>query len=123
MMANILVIEDDEQMRGMLTQMLSQDNHRISVAHDGEDGLRQARDKKPELVITDILMPKMDGIEFIMELNRMGNSTPVIAISGGRRAISAGFNLDSATLMGVKATISKPFSLVELRQAISKALN
>lgn len=122
-MANILVIEDDEQLRGMLAQMLTQDNHRVMTAEDGEEGLRLVRDKNPELVITDILLPKMDGIEFIMALNRMGSPTAVIAISGGRRAISADFNLDSATLMGVKATIAKPFSLVDLRQAIAKALH
>ncbi|WP_040579739.1 response regulator [Methylobacter tundripaludum] len=121
-MARILVIEDDEQFREMLVQMLTQDAHRVTVAHDGEEGLRLSRQVRPNLIITDILMPRMDGIETIMELARQGGDTPIIAISGGRRSISAEFNLESATLMGVKATLAKPFTRADLRQAIEQAL-
>lgn len=121
-MANILLIEDNEVYRVMLTQLLTQDGHRVVTAQDGEDGLRLAQEKRYDLIITDILLPKMDGIEIIMSLSRQGNMPPIIAISGGRRTISAEFNLDSATLVGVKATLAKPFSLSDLRQAIAKAL-
>lgn len=121
-MANVLLIEDDEQFRAMLTQMLTQDKHRVTMAEDGEDGLRQALAYKYDVIITDILLPKKDGIEIIMALSRQGGTTPIIAISGGRRTISAEFNLDSATLVGVKATLAKPFSLTDLRQAIAKAV-
>jgi len=121
-LANILVIEDDEGMRAMLVQMLTQDNHRVVTAHDGEMGLAQALEREPDLIVTDILLPKKDGIELIMALSRMGSTIPVIAISGGRRAISAEFNLDSAILMGVKATLAKPFSRTDLRSAIGRAL-
>ena len=121
-MANILVIEDDEGIRAMLVQMLTQDNHRVFTAPDGEMGLQQALERHPDLIVTDILLPKKDGIELIMALSRVGSTIPVIAISGGRRAISAEFNLDSAMLMGVKATLAKPFSRTDLRNAINKAL-
>lgn len=121
-MAQILVIEDDEQFREMLVKMLTLDTHRVTVAHDGEEGLRLCRQVRPDLIITDILMPQMDGIEMIMELARQGGSTPVIAISGGRRSISAEFNLESASLMGVKAALAKPFTRADLRQAIDQAL-
>ncbi|MBK6999973.1 MAG: response regulator [Rhodoferax sp.] len=121
-MAHILVIEDDEQFRQMLTSMLAADHHRVSQANDGEEGLRLVASVRPDLVITDILMPKMDGIDFVMALKRQGSSVPVIAMSGGRRTISAEFNLNSAELMGVAATLSKPFGREELRRAISQAL-
>ena len=121
-MTHILVIEDDEQFREMLVQMLTADNHRVTVARDGEEGLRLAAQAKPELIITDILMPKKDGIETIMELAKQGAGVPIIAISGGRRSISAEFNLESASLMGVKATLAKPFTRDELRKAIGQAL-
>nr|WP_315392757.1 response regulator [uncultured Duganella sp.] len=121
-MAHILLIDDDAQYRDMLTQMLRQDAHQISVAHDGQDGLRLAQQARPDLVITDILMPRVDGIELIMELSRRGDGIPVIAISGGRRSISTEFNLESATMMGVKATLAKPFSRADLRLAIVQAL-
>lgn len=120
-MSHILIIEDDEQFRQMLSTMLAADSHRVSEARDGEEGLRLLGQGKPELIITDILMPKIDGIEFIMELKRRGYSIPVIAISGGRRAISAEFNLNSAELMGVAVTLPKPFSREALRSAIKQA--
>ena len=121
-MAHILVIEDDDQFREMLVQMLTNDSYRVTFACNGEEGLRLSGQVKPDLIITDILMPKMDGIETIKELSKQGNGIPVIAISGGRRTISAEFNLQSATLMGVKATLAKPFTRAELRQAIEQVL-
>jgi CheY-like chemotaxis protein len=121
-MAHILVIDDDQAFREMLVQSLTLDQHRVSVARDGEEGLRLCRQAKPDLILTDILMPAVDGIELIMELSRQGNAIPIIAMSGGRRSISAEFNLESASLMGVKATLAKPFVRADLRQAIERAL-
>lgn len=122
-MAKILVVDDDDQFRSMLEQMLTLDSHQVIVATDGEMALDLLQKKKPELIITDILMPKLDGIDFILELNRKDLNIPVIAISGGRRSISAEFNLESATLLGVKATLSKPFVREDLRNAVNKALS
>jgi CheY-like chemotaxis protein len=121
-MAHILLIDDDEQFRAMLAQMLSQDAHQVTLAGDGDEGLRLSGQVKPDLIITDILMPHLDGIEAIMALAGAGSTIPIIAISGGRRTISAEFNLKSAALIGVKATLAKPFARAELRQAIVKAL-
>lgn len=121
-MAHVLIIDDDEQFRAMLMQMLTQDRHQVMVARDGEEGLQLCGQTRPDLIITDILMPKKDGIETIMELSRRHIGIPIIAISGGRRSISAEFNLESAALMGVKATLPKPFVRADLRQAIAQAL-
>jgi CheY-like chemotaxis protein len=122
-MAHILLIDDDDQFRAMLAQMLSQDAHQVTQAGDGEEGLRLAGQVKPDLIITDILMPHKDGIETIMALVETGSTVPIIAISGGRRTISAEFNLKSAALVGVRATLAKPFARVDLRQAIAQALS
>ncbi|MDP4030421.1 MAG: response regulator [Gallionella sp.] len=124
-MAHILVIDDDEQFCMMLVQMLTQDGHRVTSAQDGEEGLRLIAQIRPDLIITDILMPRKDGIETIMELNRIGSNIPIIAISGGRRIISAEFNLESASLVGagIKASLVKPFVRADLRLAIEKALS
>ena len=121
-MTHILLIDDDEQFRTMLSQMLHQDNHQVTVARDGEEGLRLARQLTPDLIITDILMPNMDGLDTIMALNHDDRKIPIIAISGGRRALSAEFNLDSASMIGVKVTLAKPFERATLRLAIDKAL-
>ena len=121
-MAHILLIDDDEQFRTMLEQMLSRDAHSVTVACDGEEGERLAAQVKPELIITDILMPHKDGIETIRALNQAGSEIPILAMSGGRRTISAEFNLESASLIGVKATLAKPFDRAALRLAIERAL-
>ncbi len=122
-MAHILLIDDDEQFRTMLAQMLTQDNHRVTEARDGEEGLRLLGRVEPDLIITDILMPQKDGIETIMALSQAGSKIPIIAISGGRRIISAEFNLEAASMVGVRSTLSKPFAREDLRREIAKALS
>lgn len=121
-MAHIFVIEDDVQFRQMLVQMLKQDGHQVAMAGDGVEAMQLLLRLRPDLIITDILMPNMDGVEFIMQLSHQSNHTPVIAMSGGRRSITTEFNLESAALLGVKATLAKPFLRADLRKAIEAAL-
>jgi DNA-binding response OmpR family regulator len=121
-MSHVLLIDDDEQFRAMLEQMLTQDGHRVTAAGDGEEGLRLALQTKPDLVITDMLMPRKDGVETIIALSRAGLTMPIIAMSGGRRSVTAEFNLNSAEMMGVKVTLPKPFGRVDLRAAITRAM-
>lgn len=121
-MPRILVVEDDVQFREMLVQMLRLDLHDVTVAVDGLEALALLEHSRPDLIITDILMPKMDGVETIVELARRGYEIPIIAVSGGRRTITAAFNLDSAGLLGVSATLAKPFARADLRKAIEQAL-
>ena len=121
-MARILVIEDDLAFRGPLVKLLTTDGHQVEVAGDGIAALELLKTIRPELIITDVLMPKMDGIETIMELSRSDNAVPIIAMSGGRRSVTREFNLTSAQLVGVKATLAKPFSRADLRRAIQDAL-
>jgi len=121
-MPHILLIEDDLELRAPLVKMLTHDGHQVAVAGDGMEALSMLKTIRPELIITDVLMPNMDGIETIMELRRSGNAVPIIAMSGGRRALTAEFNLASAELMGVNVTLAKPFSRADLRRAIQDAL-
>lgn len=121
-MAKILLIEDDVQFREMLVHMLEQDGHSITTAGDGIEALKIVGHLSHDLIITDILMPNLDGAETIMQLFQMGSETPIIAMSGGRRSITAEFNLESARLLGVKAALAKPFSRADLRAAIAEAL-
>jgi CheY-like chemotaxis protein len=121
-MSHILVVEDDSQFREMLVKMLRLDGHEVVIAADGVEALKLLQNITPDLIITDILMPKLDGVEVIMELPRVGFNIPVIAMSGGRRAVTAKFNLESAELLGVAATLAKPFARAELRKAIASAL-
>jgi CheY-like chemotaxis protein len=121
-MSHILVIDDDEFFRDVVVQMLQQDGHKTTEANDGAKAMALLQHARPDLIITDILMPHMDGVEFIMELAKQSNNIPLIAISGGRRSISSSFNLESAKLLGVKVTLAKPFNQTALRAAIQEAL-
>jgi CheY-like chemotaxis protein len=122
-MANILIIDDDENMCDLLRTMLRLDRHFVNIAQDGEQALKIYNNQKPDLIITDIIMPNKSGIEFMIELNHQGNNVPIIAMSGGRRAVTSEFNLQSAEFLGAKAILSKPFNNAQLKEAIQKALS
>jgi len=73
-------------------------------------------------IITDIIMPEKDGIEVIVEVLKDNPELPIIAISGGRRAVTADFNLDSAEMLGVKGILQKPFTHEQLQELIESVL-
>jgi DNA-binding response OmpR family regulator len=75
------------------------------------------QDQRPELVITDMMMPEMDGIETIRAIRREDPEVPIIAISGGD-----GLNLKSAAKFGATATLEKPFALDELLSLVEGIL-
>jgi CheY-like chemotaxis protein len=121
-MAHILVVDDDDFFSTLLVNMLGVDGHTVSTADDGLEALKMLMHKRVDVIMTDILMPHMDGVEFILALSKSEHPAPVIAMSGGRRSITPEFNLDSARLLGVKATLTKPFSHADLRKALAKVL-
>lgn len=121
-MAQVLVVEDDAWYRELLVEMLSQDGHQATEAGDGEEAMAILQQGLPDLMIIDMLMPKKDGVDTITEIVRLGYRLPIIAISGGRRSVTAQFNIESAKLLVVNAGLIKPFSRADLRQAIREVL-
>lgn len=121
-MARILIVDDDDLFREMLDEMLKREGHQVVAVDNGAHALTTLSQQKVDLVITDILMPVKDGIELIQDLQKLPAPPPVIAVSGGRRSISLQFNLESAQLMGVRATLAKPFTRDDLRRVISDVL-
>jgi CheY-like chemotaxis protein len=121
-MPHILVIEDDIPFRHNLVQMLRLGGHEVEIASDGIEALELLQIIRPDLILTDTLMAGLDGVETIVELARRGIDTPVIAMSRGRRARTAEFDLDSAALLGVSAILVKPFARADLASAIEQAL-
>ena len=120
-MAKILVIDDEEQMRNVLTKMLTHDGHEVFVAQDGVEGVKRFYLFKPDLVLTDIVMPSKDGLEVIAELLASNPTQPIIAMSGGRRILTA--DLDLAEIKGIKGILKKPFTLQQLQEKIRVALS
>lgn len=122
-MSKILVVDDDAQMRTMISQMLEREGYTISTASNGKEAVTRYRQVNSDLVVLDILMPEMDGIEATMQLKRDFPNIRILAMSGGRRALSPQFNLDSAMVLGVQGTLAKPFTREQLLRAVRLALD
>lgn len=112
-MKKILVIDDDREIVDALGSFLTEEGFSVRTAGDGEEGLTVFQDFRPDVVLTDILMPKREGIETILELKRRSPELRIIAMSGGG-IINASTYLEVASRMGASAVLKKPFNLDEL---------
>ncbi len=120
-MARVLVIDDDAALRRLIARTLGAAGHEVIEAENGEDGLAQSQCGKPEIVITDILMPKTEGIETINRLKDLHPAIKIIAISGGGTSKNLMF-LDVARALGVEATLAKPFRPAQLVETVAQLL-
>ena len=120
-MARVLVIEDEELVRISMAAVLRRAGHRVTTAVDGEDGLVRFRPGAFDLVITDIVMPRKEGIETLLALRRLEPMLRIIAMSGSGGP-DQGFYLKAAIALGADATLQKPFSAAELRLIVEEAL-
>jgi DNA-binding NtrC family response regulator len=119
--ARILVIEDDALLGEMISAALTDMGHVVTLSITGKDGLaKQARDPA-DLVLTDIIMPEMDGLGAIRELRRLQPGLKIIAMSGGGRLSSMDY-LPTAKLFGAFSILHKPFTLEILAVLVSEAL-
>jgi YesN/AraC family two-component response regulator len=116
-MKKILIIDDEDLIREGLKIALEMEGYEIQICNDGKEAFKVVPEFKPEIVITDIIMPDIDGIEVIISLRKLPNPPKIIAISGGGR-ISAGDHLKSAKQLGASSTFTKPFSIAELIECI-----
>ncbi|MDH3279699.1 MAG: response regulator [Gammaproteobacteria bacterium] len=116
-MAKILFVEDDEIVRYALCKYLRRAGHEIIEAQDGAVALKLAADERFDIVITDIIMPTVEGVELIMRLNQSHPQLPIIAISAGGR-VGRGEYLSVAADLGASATMAKPVDEEELLRLI-----
>lgn len=121
-MASILLIDDDPTIQLLFYQFLTELGHEVAQAEDGKVGMRLLEQHKPDLVITDILMPEMDGLEILMAIQKMNPEIPIIAISGGSRQLQIDF-LRQAKLFGARYVFEKPVPLDVLRKAVDELLS
>ena len=121
-MALILVIDDAAAMRELVRRMLVRAEHTVIEAEDGEIGVSVFRDKRPALVITDLLMPNKEGIETIQDIRRISSATPIIAMSGST-ATNGNLYLGAAKKLGADAVLSKPFKPDELLRVVDRLLS
>jgi DNA-binding NtrC family response regulator len=114
-MATILIIDDEEIIRGLLRSALEAAGYEVVEAANGREGLELYRHRPADLVITDIIMPELNGLDMLLELTREFLHAKVIAISGagGEKNV-----LDVAKLLGARQTFQKPFSMPQLLRAV-----
>lgn len=117
--ADILIIDDDGQMRRLLTRVLHAAGYSVREAEDGRGGIDEFRRQRPMLVISDIVMPDIEGIETIRTLREEAPIMPIIAISGGSGDT---LYLRAATGLGATASLHKPFSTKELTTLVGRLL-
>jgi CheY-like chemotaxis protein len=120
-MASILLIDDDNALRTVTTEILRQAGYTVDDVPDGKSGLDLLEAGQHDLVITDIAMPDMDGLELIMNLSHSPSKPRIIAISGDSQ-FSESIYLPTARQLGVQATLSKPIRSEVLLQTVAKVL-
>ena len=109
-MERILIIEDETPMRTALADVLAGEGYRALTAPDGESGLRKAVEEKPDLILLDIMMPKLDGYAVCAELRRLENPVPVLMLTAKGQVEDRVTGLDA----GADDYLVKPFSTKEL---------
>jgi CheY-like chemotaxis protein len=120
-MARILVIDDEENVREMFSELLARAGHEVVPMANGKDAAKRCAEVAADLVITDILMPDRDGLEAIGELRRCVPDVKIIAISGGSK-IGPGLYLDAAQALGAHRAFAKPVDVADLLAAVRELL-
>src|SRR5437588_4249739 len=119
-MATILIIDDEEAVRALLRFALERAGHEVKEAVNGHQGLERYRQSPTDLVIVDMLMPVMNGLNMLLDLTREFLAAKVIAISGAGGEQNV---LDVAKLLGARQTFQKPFSMPQLLGAVRYELD
>ncbi len=119
-MHRILVVDDEPQVRDLCRLILEGAGYTVRTARHGAEALRLLAAEPADLVICDIFMPEMEGLETISELKRRGLETRILAISGGAGGLPN--FLATAQRFGAVSTLQKPFSRDELLAAVQTAL-
>ncbi len=118
-MGEILIIDDEPAVRGFFREVLEGAGYGVVEAASAKSGLRLLRERPIDLVITDILMPDMDGLEVTRTLHRDFPAVKIIAISGGQQDIDY---CDVARFLGAHETLMKPVTMSRLLETVARLL-
>jgi CheY-like chemotaxis protein len=118
MVQRALVIDDDLQIRRVVSRILSDAGFDVVEAQEGREGLKQMLTFPPDVILTDIIMPEMEGIEFIRHVRRILPRVKVIAMSGGGKTSKSALVLYMAKSLGADAVLEKPFGAEALLEAV-----
>lgn len=121
-MMRILIVDDEHGIRRATGSFLRRCGFETREAEDGRQALRRLRAERIDLVLCDLCMPEMDGIELILKLRSEWPEIGVVAMSGGGRMVAGDLLLDSARVLGAHEVLAKPFGLDDLEAAVERAL-
>jgi DNA-binding response OmpR family regulator len=114
----VLVIEDDASIALGLRINLEAEGYEVMAAEDGERGLEMARGAEPDLIILDVMLPKLNGFQVLQQLRREGLAMPIIVLSARTGEMDKVTGLE----LGAEDYVAKPFSLAELLARVKAAL-
>jgi CheY-like chemotaxis protein len=107
MKKKVLVIDDDDQFRLMMRRLLEKEGYAVHEASNGKEGIKAFRKLQTDVVVTDIIMPEVEGVETILSLRKEFPNVKIIAISGGGRNAPDGY-LVMAQKLGAEFVMEKP---------------
>jgi YesN/AraC family two-component response regulator len=116
-MTRILIVDDNVMMRKLIRNLFREENFEIEEASNGIEGLEIVEQNTFDLIITDIIMPKMEGIELIMNLRKNFPEIKIIAISGGKP-----YYLYMAKKLGIQGVFTKPLNHEMFLKAVKKII-
>lgn len=117
----ILVVDDDDDVRELVCRMLEQDGYTAVPANGGRQALERLALLTPDLIITDVVMPEVDGFEVLLKLRHLVPLAPALVISGGGR-VGPEIYLETARRLGARAVLQKPFTRAEILDAVHQVL-
>ena len=109
-MARILVVEDDDAIRGVVSDVLREDGYEVDEAINGADAMEQLDEQRPDLIVLDLMMPVMDGWQFVEQFRRksFSNEVPIVVTSASHDLPKTAERLRS---LGVRTCLAKPFDV------------
>ena len=120
-MAKIVVIDDDPATRRLVSTILRRDGHAVATCENGKQGIDRIRHEAPDLLITDIFMPEMEGLETVKIARALHPAMPILAISGGGSRGDMQY-VGFAGRFGATASLEKPFRPHALRARVAELL-
>jgi len=120
-MPKVLIIEDNEDLRDTLIVLLEDQGYNVISANDGESGARVFDEARPDLVLTDVIMPNSDGVEAIRRMRAIDPAARIIAMSGGSLS-GNDYQLRMAKEAGAMDALAKPFEVEDLLGVVERCL-
>jgi DNA-binding response OmpR family regulator len=116
-----MVVDDDANIRAILGYRFEKEHYEVQLASDGLDALRQVEDHQPDVIILDLMMPEMDGIQFLSQLRSKPHTEriPVVILT----ALGSDAYIDETRELGAAGVVTKPFSPRRLVQEVKGILN